>query len=43
VIKEVETLGNIPESPCAGACTMVRERISKYIERMKEIILQKIP
>jgi len=43
VIKEVETLGNMPKSPCGGACTMVRERISKYIEGMKEIILQKIP
>jgi len=43
VIKGVETLGNIPESPCGGAYTMVRERISKYIEGMKEIILQKFP
>jgi predicted DNA-binding protein len=43
VIKEVETLGNMSKSPCGGACTMVRERISKYIEGMKEIILQKIP
>jgi hypothetical protein len=43
VIKGVETLGNIPESPCEGVCTIVRERISKYIEGMKEIILKKFP
>jgi len=43
VIKRMETLGNIPESPCGGAYTMVRERISKYIEGIKEIILQKFP
>jgi hypothetical protein len=41
VIKGVETY--IPESPCGGAYTMVRERISKYIEGIKEIILQKFP
>jgi hypothetical protein len=39
----METLGNIPESPCGGAYTMVRERISKYIEGIKEIILKKFP
>jgi len=24
----METLGNIPESPCVGACSMVEKRIS---------------
>lgn len=42
VIKGEEALGNIPKSPY-GWAYMVRERISKYIEDMKEIILLKLP
>lgn len=41
--KKVETLGNIPENPCGGAYNMVKNRIYKHKESMKEVILQKFP
>jgi hypothetical protein len=28
----VKTQGNISESPCVGACTLVEKRISKNVE-----------
>jgi len=40
VKKRWKTLGDILESLCGRGCTIVRERIFKYIEGMKKIILK---
>jgi hypothetical protein len=43
VKKRWKTLGDMLESLCGRGCTIVRERIFKYIEGMKKIILKKFP